>query len=56
MLINPQVLAYPNFEEPFVLHTDASEEGLGAYSQPTTRWKLRVFGYGSRTPTPAERN
>lgn len=30
MLINPQVLAYPNFEEPFVLHIDASEEGLGA--------------------------
>lgn len=30
MLINPQVLAYPNFEEPFVLRIDASEEGLGA--------------------------
>lgn len=30
MLTNPTILAYPNFNHPFVLHTDASNEGLGA--------------------------
>ena len=29
-LTSPPVMAYPNFEEPFLLHTDASETGLGA--------------------------
>jgi hypothetical protein len=29
MLTNPPVLAYPDFKEPFILHADASEEGLG---------------------------
>ncbi len=28
MLVNPPVLAYPNFNLPFSLHTDASERGL----------------------------
>lgn len=29
-LSSPPVLGYPNFEEPFVLHCDTSQEGLGA--------------------------
>ena len=56
MLTHPPVLAYPNFEEPFVLHTDASEKGLGAILYQQQDGKLRVIGYGSRTLTPAERN
>ncbi|KAI5630534.1 hypothetical protein C0J50_7585, partial [Silurus asotus] len=56
MLTNPPVLAYPNFEEPFVLHTDASEKGLGAILYQRQCEKMRVIGYGSRTLTPAERN
>uniref|UniRef100_A0A8C5HTJ4 Gypsy retrotransposon integrase-like protein 1 n=1 Tax=Gouania willdenowi TaxID=441366 RepID=A0A8C5HTJ4_GOUWI len=56
MLTNPPVLAYPNFEEPFVLHTDASEKGLGAILYQQQGGKMRVIGYGSRTLTPAERN
>ncbi|KAI5089291.1 hypothetical protein C0J45_20699, partial [Silurus meridionalis] len=56
MLTNPPVLAYPNFEEPFVLHTDASEKGLGAILYQRQCGKMRVIGYGSRTLTPAERN
>ena len=30
MLTSPPVLSYPDFSEPFKLHTDASGEGLGA--------------------------
>lgn len=54
-LTTPPVLAYPNFELPFVLHTDASEQGLGAVLYQQQEGKLRVIGYGSRTLTPAER-
>lgn len=56
ILSNPPVLAYPNFELPFVLHTDASEQGLGAVLYQRQEGKLRVIAYGSRTLTPAERN
>lgn len=56
MLMNPPVLAYPNFEEPFVLHTDASEKGLGAILYQHQDGKMRVIAYGSRTLTPSERN
>lgn len=30
MLTNPPILAYPDFDLPFILHTDVSNEGLGA--------------------------
>ncbi|CAI5671134.1 unnamed protein product [Oreochromis niloticus] len=56
MLTNPPILAYPDFDLPFVLHTDASNEGLGAVLYQRQNNKLRVIGYGSRTLTPAERN
>ena len=55
-LMQPGVMAYPEFEQPFVLHTDASGEGLGAVLYQEQGGKLRVVGYGSRTLTPAERN
>ena len=55
-LASPPVLAYPNFELPFTLHTDASEQGLGAVLYQRQEGRLRVIGYGSRTLTPAERN
>lgn len=55
-LSNPPALAYPDFDLPYVLHTDASEQGLGAVLYPQQAGKLRVIAYGSRTLTPAERN
>lgn len=56
ILSNPPVLGYPDFDLPFVLHTDASEQGLGAVLYQRQGGKLRVIAYGSRTLTPAERN
>ncbi|KAK0146924.1 Retrovirus-related Pol polyprotein from transposon opus [Merluccius polli] len=56
MLVNPPILAYPDFNLPFVLHTDASNDGLGAVLYQAQGNKLRVIAYGSRTLTPAEKN
>ncbi|KAL1272216.1 hypothetical protein QQF64_028078 [Cirrhinus molitorella] len=56
MLEEPPVLAYPDFNLPFTVHTDASEEGLGAILYQRQEGKRRVIGYGSRTLTKAERN
>ncbi|KAL0163756.1 hypothetical protein M9458_039509, partial [Cirrhinus mrigala] len=55
-LTTPPILAYPDFDLPFTLHTDASEKGLGAVLYQRQAGKMRVIGYGSRTLTPAERN
>ncbi|KAL6470998.1 hypothetical protein MHYP_G00196480 [Metynnis hypsauchen] len=54
-LTNPPILAYPDFDLPFVLHTDASSEGLGAVLYQSQGGKLQVIGYGSRTLSPAEK-
>ena len=53
---NPPVMAYPQYTQPFILHTDASEQGLGAPLYQKQAGQLRVIAYGSRALTPAERN
>ncbi|XP_035664236.1 uncharacterized protein LOC118407810 [Branchiostoma floridae] len=55
-LTSPPVMAYPDFEKPFILHTDASANGLGAVLYQQQEGKLRVIAYGSRTLSPAEKN
>ena len=55
-LVNPPIMAYPNFADPFILHTDASETGLGAVLYQRQKGVLRVIAYGSRTLSPAEKN
>ena len=55
-LMTPPILAYPDFNSPFTLHTDASEEGLGAVLYQRQDGRMRVIGYGSRTLTAAEKN
>ena len=55
-LTSPPVMAFPDFTKPFVLHTDVSQEGLGAVLYQEQDGKLRVLGYASRTLTPSEKN
>ena len=55
-LISPPVMAYPNYEDPFILHVDASRKGLGTVLYQKQNGTIRVIGYGSRTLTPSEQN
>ena len=55
-LVSAPVMAYPDPRSPYVLHTDASEGGLGAVLYQEQNGVLRVIAYGSRTLTPAEKN
>uniref|UniRef100_A0A3P9MR97 Gypsy retrotransposon integrase-like protein 1 n=1 Tax=Oryzias latipes TaxID=8090 RepID=A0A3P9MR97_ORYLA len=55
-LTTPPVLGFPDFSQPFILHTDASNKGLGAVLYQRQDGKLRVIAYGSRTLTAAEKN
>lgn len=55
-LTEPPILAYPDFSQPFVVHCDASQEGLGCVLYQRQAGKLSVIAYGSRTLTPSERN
>ena len=54
-LSSPPILGYPDFNEPFNLHTDASQAGLGAVLYQRSHGKLRVIAYGSRMLTPPEK-
>ena len=55
-LAQPPVLGFPEFSQPFILHTDASNQGLGAVLYQKQSGKLCVIAYGSRTLTAAEKN
>lgn len=56
ILSSPPVLAYPDFDLPYVLCTDASQQGLGAVLYQHQGGKLRIIAYGSRTLSLAGRN
>ena len=50
------MLAYPHFYKAFILHTDASGEGLGAAFEPKQEdGMLYPVAYASRTLTKHER-
>lgn len=50
------VMSYPDFTSPWILHTDASEAGLGSVLYQRQNGVLRVIAYGSRSLSPAEKN
>ena len=55
LLSSPPVLAYLCFNKPFVLHTDASGQGLGAVlEQEQADGHLHPIAYVSRTLSAAE--
>ena len=51
------MLAYPDFDKPFVMHTDASTNGLGAVlEQEEMDGKSHPIAYASRSLSKAEKN
>ena len=50
------ILAYPDYQLPFILHTDSSSEGLGAVLYQKQEGKLRVIAYASRSVSKTESN
>ena len=55
-LQSPEVIAFPDFNVPFLVHCDASQSGLGAVLYQKQKDKIRVISFASRTLTPAEKN
>ncbi|CAF1654656.1 unnamed protein product [Rotaria magnacalcarata] len=55
-LTQAPLLQAPNFNEPFILETDASDYGLGAILTQEFENQKFVIAYASRTQTAAERN
>lgn len=56
MRMVPPVLAYRDYNQPYTLHPDGSQKGLGAVLCQHQNGKLRVIAYGSCTLTSAELN
>ena len=55
-LITPPIVAFPNFDEEFLIFTDASNYGIGAVLSQMQDDKEVVIAYSSRHLNAAERN
>ena len=56
ILSSPPILAFPDFNKPFEVHTDASTKALGAILYQEQEGIKRVIAYASRACTKAEQN
>ena len=56
LLITTPVLAYPKFDQPFTLHTDASGWAVGAILSQESVGGERVITYYSHQLSKTERN
>ena len=56
MCVSTPILAYPNYQLPFTLHTDSSTDGLGGVLNQKQDGKMRVIAYASRSVSKAEAN
>lgn len=54
ILTSPPLLSYPNFKEPFILHTDASDVVIGAILSQGELPRDKLICYFSQTLSPAE--
>ena len=55
-LINPPILTYPDFSQPFLLTTDASQNAIGAVLSQGDIGKDHPICFGSRTLSKSEKN
>ena len=53
-ITSPPLLSHPDFDQPFILHVDASTKGLGTGLYQCKDKKVRILGYGSRALAKAE--
>ena len=56
LCVSTPILAYPDYQLPFILHTDSSSEGLDAVLYQKQEGKLRVIAYASRSVSKSESN
>ena len=53
-ITSPPLLSYPDFDQPFILHVDASTKYLGAGLYQYKDKEVRILDYGSRALVKAE--
>ena len=55
-IMSSLILVYPQYDKPFVIHTDASQDVLGAILHQKQSDVMQVIAYALRTLTPAKKN